>query len=79
MAKYRKVKNICGPVSSQAEMSGHSFDSLAEQLGLGSLGFSATPTTEGIPTIEQEYRSYTKSQRERGGSNPLIYWGVSTN
>ncbi|KIM64084.1 hypothetical protein SCLCIDRAFT_23712 [Scleroderma citrinum Foug A] len=76
MAKYHKLKNICGPVSSQAEMSGHLFDSLTEWRGLRSLGFSATPTTEGIPTIKQEYCLYTKSQRERGGSNPLIYWGL---
>ena len=77
MTKYHKVKKISGPVSPQAEMGGHSIDSLAEQLSLGSLSFNATLATEqGIPMIEQEYCSYTKSQRERGGTNLLIYWGV---
>ena len=76
MAKYRKVMNICGPVPSEVQAEANSINSIAQRLGLGSLGFNVTSaTTQGVLMIRQEYEKYVGTEREQG--DPLAFWSVS--
>ena len=73
MTKYREVMKIHGPVPSEVQTAGNSIDSIAQCLGLGTLGFNVTPSTnQGILMIKQEYDKYVGAEQEQG--DPLVFW-----
>ncbi|KIM66087.1 hypothetical protein SCLCIDRAFT_111706, partial [Scleroderma citrinum Foug A] len=73
MSKYHEVMDIRGPVALEVQAAAtNSIDSIAQHLGLGSLGFNVTPATQGVLTIKQEYDKYVSVEREQG--NPLVFW-----
>ena len=76
MTKYHEVMKIHGPVPSEVQTAGNSIDSIAQRLGLGTLGFNVAPSTnQGILTIKQEYDKYVGAEREQG--DPLVFWRAS--
>ena len=63
MTKYHEVMKICGPVLSEVQTAGNLIDSIAQRLGLGTLGFNVAPSTnQGILTIKQEYNKYVSAE-----------------